>query len=131
MNGLARRQVPRRDHNVFAEFCHGGRGCFHALPISSSRLTTFGARRPSRVGGAFRIKLQCLRFSGSSHSSTTVVTALRVPFVSALLPEPTICKGHTRKARHVAVFRNLLSGILLKRLHIGIVESTRRILTGR
>src|SRR5260221_3695381 len=47
-----------------------------------------------------------------------------------LIPEPIICKGHARKGRHVAVLRNLLSGILLKRLHIGIVESARRILTG-
>src|SRR5580693_10194027 len=50
----------------------------------------------------------------------------RVP----LFPEPTVREGHTRKGRHVAVFRNLLSGILLKRFHIGIVESARRILTG-
>src|SRR5258708_32550330 len=50
----------------------------------------------------------------------------RVP----LFPEPTVRKGHTRKGRHVAVFRDLLSGILLKRLHIGVVESARRILTG-
>src|ERR1700722_2913426 len=88
-----------------------GPECFQALPISSSRFTTFGARRPSRVGGAFRIKLQCLRFNGSSHSSTTVVTALRRPFASRC-------------------FQNLLSSILLKSLYIGIVESARRILTG-
>src|SRR5260370_2423282 len=52
--------------------------------------------------------------------------SIRVP----LFPEPTARKGHTRKGRYVAVFRDLLSGILLKRLHIGIVESARRILTG-
>src|SRR5580698_8696378 len=55
---------------------------FHAFPISSKRLTTFGASRPSRFGGAFRIRLQCLRLSGSSHSSTTVFTGLRGPFSS-------------------------------------------------
>src|SRR5579863_3784048 len=59
-----------------------GPACLHALPISSKRLTTLGERRPSRVGGAFRIKLHCLRFSGSSHSFTTVCTDLRCPFVS-------------------------------------------------
>src|SRR5260370_30629615 len=59
-----------------------GPGCLHALPISSKRLTTFGERRPSRVGGAFKIRLHCLRFSGSSHSSTIVVTALRCPSAS-------------------------------------------------
>src|SRR5580698_11357966 len=59
-----------------------GPGCFHALPISSSRCTTLGERSPSLVGGAFRIRLQCRRFSGSSHSSTTVVTDLRFPFAS-------------------------------------------------
>src|SRR6266481_3260815 len=48
----------------------------------------------------------------------------------SLFPEPTIREGHTRKGRHVTVHRDLLSGILLKRLHIGIVESARRILTG-
>src|SRR5260370_8965295 len=48
----------------------------------------------------------------------------------SLFPEPTVRKGYTRKGRHVAVFRDLLSGILLKRLHIGIIESARRILTG-
>src|SRR6266403_1976271 len=48
----------------------------------------------------------------------------------SLFPEPTVRKGYTRKGRHVAVFRDLLSGILLKRLHIGMVESSRRILTG-
>ena len=34
MNGLARRQVPRRDHNALAEFCHGA--CFHALPTQTA-----------------------------------------------------------------------------------------------
>src|SRR5260370_32003875 len=48
----------------------------------------------------------------------------------SLFPERTVRKGYTRKGRHVAVFRDLLSGILLKRLHIGIIESARRILTG-
>src|SRR6266478_4709706 len=48
----------------------------------------------------------------------------------SLFPEPTMREGHTRKGRHVTVHRDLLSGILLKRFHIGIVESARRILTG-
>src|SRR5713226_8862391 len=60
------------------------------------------------------------------HGRHGLESSIRVP----LLPEPTICKGHTRKGRYVAVLRNLLPGILLKRLHIGIVESARRILTG-
>src|SRR5271170_506593 len=48
----------------------------------------------------------------------------------SLLPEPPIGKGHTRKGRHVAAFWDLLPCILLKGLHIGIVEPTGRILTG-
>src|SRR5271154_4673340 len=48
----------------------------------------------------------------------------------SLLPEPPIGKGHTRKGRHVAAFWDLLPCILLKGLHIGIVESIGRILTG-
>src|SRR5271154_4288124 len=47
-----------------------------------------------------------------------------------LFPEPSVRKGHTRQSRYVAALRDLLSGILLKRFHIGIVESARRILTG-
>src|SRR5258708_7919937 len=48
----------------------------------------------------------------------------------SLLPEPSIGKSHTRKSRYVAALWDLLPGILLKGLHIGIVESARRILTG-
>src|SRR5579863_722213 len=48
----------------------------------------------------------------------------------SLFPEPSIGKGHTRKRRHVAALWDLLPGILLEGLHIGVVESTRRILTG-
>src|SRR5271170_7627907 len=51
---------------------------------------------------------------------------IRIP----LLPEPSIGKSHTRKGWNVATLWDLLPGILLKGLHIGIVESTRRILTG-
>jgi len=64
-----------------------GPGCFHALPISSSRLTTFGARRPSRVGGAFRIKLQCSAIQRLKplvhHGRHRLESSIRVP----LLPE--------------------------------------------
>jgi len=48
----------------------------------------------------------------------------------SLLPEPSFRKGRTGEGRHVASFWDLLPGILLKSLHIGIVESARRILTG-
>src|SRR5258706_11252890 len=48
----------------------------------------------------------------------------------SLLPEPSFGKGRTGEGRHVAKFWDLLPGILLKSLHIGIVESARRILTG-
>jgi hypothetical protein len=48
----------------------------------------------------------------------------------SLLPEPSFGKGRTGEGRHVATFWDLLPGILLKSLHIGIVESARRILTG-
>src|SRR5260370_3611952 len=47
----------------------------------------------------------------------------------SLLPEPSIGEGHTRKGRHVATLWDLLPCILLKGLHIGIVECTGRILT--
>src|SRR5258708_33916209 len=48
----------------------------------------------------------------------------------SLLPEPSIGKGHTRKSRYVAALWDLLPRILLKGLHVGIVESARRVLTG-
>ena len=54
MDGLALRQVPwRRDHNVLAEFLAMRPGMLssNALPISSSRLTTFGARFPPVLHG--------------------------------------------------------------------------------
>src|SRR5580692_9291316 len=89
--------------------------CLQALPISSKRLTTLGERRPSRVGGAFKIRLHCLLFSGSSHSSTMVVTALRCPSAfccfqnhpsvrvtqeraGTLLPSGTFCPAFCSKA---------------------------------
>jgi hypothetical protein len=40
-----------------------------------------------------------------------------------LFPEPPVRKCHTRQSRYVAALWDLLSGILLKRLHVGIVES--------
>jgi len=90
-----------------------GPGCFHALPISSSRLITFGARRPSRVGGAFRIKLQCLRFSGLKPLVHHVVTALRCPFESRCFQnQPSVRVPHERAGTSLS-FRDLLSGILL------------------
>src|SRR6476646_6725282 len=107
-----------------------GPGCFHALPISSRRLTTFGARRPSRVGGAFRIRLQCLRFSGSSHSFTTVATGLRRPYASACFQNHPSVKVTHDSAGRVTVFGNLLSRVLFECLYIRIVEPTRRVLTG-
>src|ERR1700730_18153881 len=107
-----------------------GPACVHALPISSKRLTTFGERRPSRVGGAFKIRLHCLRFNGSSHSSTMVVTPLRCPSASRCFQNHPSGKGHTRKGWHVATLWDLLPCVLLKGFHIGIVESTGRILTG-
>ena len=48
----------------------------------------------------------------------------------SLLPEPSFGKGRTGEGRHVATFWDLLPRILLKGLHIGVVESTGRILTG-
>src|SRR5580698_387220 len=47
-----------------------------------------------------------------------------------LFPEPPVRKCHTRQSWYIAALRDLLSGILLKRLHVGIVESARRILAG-
>src|SRR5277367_2648520 len=46
----------------------------------------------------------------------------------SLLPEPFISKRHTGKGWHLAALRNLLPSILLERLNVGVVESTRRIL---
>src|SRR5713101_3174934 len=105
-----------------------GPGCFHALPTSSKRLTTFGANRPSRFGGAFRIRLQCLRFSGSSHSSTTVFTGFRGPLASCCF------QNHLSvRVTHERAGTSMFSGTFCPAFcsnHIGIVESVRRILTG-
>jgi hypothetical protein len=48
-----------------------GPGCFQARPISCSLFTTFGARRPSRLGAALTINVQWFVFWGRSQSWTT------------------------------------------------------------
>src|SRR5579859_2848669 len=129
MNGLARRQVPRRDHNVLAEFWHGA----GMLPrLADLFEAAYNVRREASFTGRGSIQNQVAmsaiqRLKPLFHDGRY---RLEVSSRVLLFPEPTIRQGDTRKGRHVAVFRDLLSGILLKRLHIGIVETARRILAG-
>jgi hypothetical protein len=81
VNGFGGGKISRSYHGMFVKFLHLP-WMLPASPISPRRATTFGARRPSRVGGAFKMRLQCRRFSGSSQSFTTVVTGLRFPLAS-------------------------------------------------
>ena len=107
-----------------------GPRCFHALPISSKKRTTLGERRPSCVGGAFKIRLHCLRFSGSSQSSTTVVTALRCPSASRCFQNHSSVRVTQDRAGTLLPSGTFCPAFLLESLHIGIIEPARRILTG-
>src|SRR4029077_19404323 len=129
MNWFAPRQISRRDHDVPAKLRHGSR--MRPCP-------------PNLLQAAHKIRCEpsfAVRWSIENQVAVSEIQWPK-PLVNnslyrlersirvSLLPEPSFGKGRTREGRHVATFWDLLPGILLKSLHIGIVESARRILTG-
>src|ERR1700730_13208290 len=129
MNWLAPRQISRRDHDVLAKLRHGSRmrPCPPNLLQSAHKIR----REPSfavRWSVENQVAVSEIQWPKPlvNNSLYRLERSIRV----ALLPEPFFGKGRTGEGRHVATFRDLLPGILLKGLHIGIVESARRILAG-
>ena len=129
MNGLAGRQVTRRDDNVLAELCHGAR-MFPCLADVFEPAHHVGRKSsfPGRGSIEDQVAMPAIERLKPlvHHGRHGLKLAIRV----RLFPEPPIRKGHTGEGRKVTVLGNLLPRILFIRFDIGIVESAGRILTG-
>ena len=129
MNWLAPGQISRRDHDVPAKLCHGSR----MRPCPPNLLQAAHKIRrepPFAVRWSIENEVAVSEIQRTKPLVNNSLYRLERSIGVSSLPEPSFGKGRTRECRHVATFWDLLPGILLKSLHIGIVESARRILTG-
>src|SRR4029077_10447984 len=129
MNWLTSRQVSRCDHDVFAKLCHGPR-MRPSPPNLFQPAHQIRRELPFAVRWSVQNQVAVSEIQWPKPLVNDSLHRLERSIRVSLLPEPSFGEGHTRQGRHVATFWDLLPGILLKSLHIGIVESARRILTG-
>jgi len=129
MNWFTPRQVSRSDHDVFAKLCHGSR--MRPSPPNFLQPAHQIRREPSfAVRWSVQNQVAVSEIQWPKPLVNDSLHRLERSIRVSLLPEPSFGKGRTGERRHVATFWDLLPGILLKSLYIGIVESARRILTG-
>src|SRR6266436_4781138 len=129
MNWLAPRQISRRDDDVLAKLCHGSR--MRPCPPNLLQAAHKIRREPSfAVRWSIENQVTVSEIQWPKPVVNNSLYRLERSIRVSLLPEPSFGKGRTGEGRHVATVWDLLTGILLKSLHIGIVESARRILTG-
>src|SRR5713226_1137824 len=129
MNWLTPRQVSRRDHDVFAKLCHGSR-MRPSPPNFLQPAHQIRRKLPFAVRWSVQNQVAVSEIQWPKPLVNDSLHRLERSIRVSLLPEPSFGKGRTGEGRHVATFWDDLTGILLKSLHIGIVESARRILTG-
>src|SRR6476646_8254043 len=129
MNLLTPRQISRCDHDVLAKLRHGSR--MRPCPPNLLQAAHKIGREPSfAVRWSIQNQVAVSEIQWPKPLVNDSLHRLERFTRVSLLPEPSFGKGRTGEGRHGATVWHLLPGILLKSLHIGIVESARRILTG-
>src|SRR6266850_3046360 len=128
MDWLTPRQVSRRDHDVVTKLCHGSR-MRPCLPNLLQAAHQIRRELPFAVRRSIQDEVAVSEIQWPKPLVNDGLHRLERSIRVSLLPEPSPGKGHTGQGRHVATFWHLLPGILLKSLHVGIVEPARRILT--